>query len=59
MPYKDPEKKREANRRWYEARGGVAAWQRERRANMTPEQREDERKYDRERKRVKRQQARA
>jgi hypothetical protein len=51
MPYADPEKKKEANRRWFEARGGYAAEMRARRAAMTPEQREAERERDRIRKR--------
>ena len=49
MPYKDPEKQKEANRRWFEARGGYAEEMRVRRARMTPEQREEVRKRDRER----------
>jgi hypothetical protein len=52
MPYSDPEKKREANRRWFEARGGAAAEMRARRARMTDEQREAERARDRARRRV-------
>lgn len=47
MPYSDPEKKREAARRWFAARGGAAAVMRARRAAMTPEQREAERARDR------------
>ena len=54
MPYKNPERKKEAARRWFAARGGYAAEIRTRRARMTPEQRESERERDRIRKRLKR-----
>ncbi len=49
MPYTDPQKKKDAAKRWFDARGGYAAHQRARRAQMSPEQREEERRRDRER----------